>query len=228
MNQDSMTDVSWWDEPQNVTYFAQKPPDERIARRLCALSERPSKKALDIGCGGGRHTELLWRLGFHWHACDVHQGMLEATRQRMSRYVDCSLAEQRIIFGSIEHLPYVDQSFDVVVVTGVLHQARNLHGYEQAIQELARVTRPGAILCVNIFTNAVADEHYEQIDEYSVRTREGLVMTLLSKALFYDLMHRHGLSLEDELAEDVKIENTGPRAILRAHFYRREGHHGLV
>ena len=45
-------------------------------------------------------------------------------------------------------------------------------------------------------------------------------MTLLPKELFYTLMEAEGLQLETELAEDIKLENTGPRAVLRSNFIK--------
>lgn len=211
----------WWNNAEIVNYFQRKPADPRIVRRLQSVSAREQKKALDLGCGGGRHTQVLCQLGFDWYACDIQPSMIKATRQRLAQYASLPLVYQKVTYGTMGSLPYKNNTFDVVVTTGVLHQAPNYHAYERAVSELSRVAKPGAIICLNIFTNAVLDKRYQFVDTYTVVTPENLYMTLLPKTVFYKLMSQYHLYLEEEFSEDQVLENTGPRAVLRAHFLKR-------
>ncbi|MAZ67376.1 hypothetical protein CL652_01235 [bacterium] len=210
----------FWNNSQNVNYFSQKPADPRIVKRLEELmsDDRPNYKlsALDLGCGGGRHTEMLLNMGFETSVLDLNPQMLQATVKRVGKKNLHSVKR-----GSIVKLPFEDKSFDIVVTTGVLHQAKNFHEYQVAISELSRILKPGGIVCLNIFTSALLDETYTRLsDAFAYQTKEGLDMTLLSKTTFYELMEWYGLALEYELSEDSVEENTGKRSVLRCNFVK--------
>lgn len=67
------------------------------------------------------------------------------------------------------------------------------------------------------------DETYTKTndDEFSYITKEGLSMCLINKNTFYKLMKKYNFTLMEELSEDVKQENTGPRAALRCNFIKK-------
>lgn len=212
---------NFWNSPKNVSYFRDKPADFRIRGRLeRLLGESVTNNgltALDLGCGGGRHTEMLLDMGFKTSILDLNPQMLRCTIKRVGRSRLASVAK-----GSITRLPFKDQAFDVVVTTGVLHQARSLHEYELAIGELARTVKAGGVVCLNIFTSSILDETYIRLPQAFVyQTKEGLDMSLLPKSTFYELMNWYGLALEEEVSEDVVDENTGKRSVLRCNFMKK-------
>lgn len=211
---------SFWNSARNVAYFRDKEADPRINKRLLAyLSEEGqvgSIQALDLGCGGGRHTKLLVDLGFLTSAVDLNPQMLQCTIDRVGKHNLSSIKK-----ASIVKLPFKGAIFDVVITTGVLHQARNLSEYDQAIAELSRVTKPRGLVCLNIFTSHKLDSSYVKLSSaFAYMTKEGLEMTLLSKQCFYEMMEWHGFLLEEELSEDVVQENTGVRSVLRCNFIK--------
>lgn len=220
MTKSRLTDPErlFWNEEQMVAYFASKEPDFRIRRRLSCVSSPSNKRALDLGCGGGRHTELLCKMSFRIYASDLSAAMVETTKNRMRRYVGGQELDKNIVQASMQKLPFSDRSFDVVVATGVLHQAKNYFDYYRALKELGRVCKKGCVVCLNVFTDKVWDDTYTKKGKYTVITKEGLVMTLLPKNKFISAMRRHGFALEEDLGVDIKLENTGPRAVFRANF----------
>lgn len=209
-------EFDFWNNPDMVGYFASKPADPVIADRLAQLEVPQGAPALDLGCGGGRHSQLLAEMGFSVYGVDVNPAMIEATRLRF---------EQRGLSGSftqmsIGELGFRDNSFSVAVSTGVLHQAKTLDEYNRALSEISRVLNNNGLFSMNIFTNSVWDETYTVPDKnepYTVVTQEGLWMTLLSKDMLYKMASTHNLLLEQEVIEELRQENTGPRAVLRAH-----------
>ncbi len=208
----------FWNTSENVAYFKSKPADPRVEKRLSLSLEgiRHTPVALDLGCGGGRHTELLVRMGFHTHAVDLNPGMLRCTKERVGAQNLKSLRR-----ASIKKLPFRSSFFDAVVTTGVLHQAKSFAEYEQAVNELSRVLKPRGIVCLNIFTAKTLDTSYiKEKKAFAYKTKEGLDMTLLSKEMFYELMSWYGLILETEISEDVVQENTGERSVLRCNFIK--------
>lgn len=216
-------DYKFWNSDDNVKYFEKKPADPRIVSYLETMPDEkaPEMNALDLGCGGGRHTEMLALKGFSTYAVDVNPAMLEATRERVAHLPGKNIPV--IQEGSITSIPFSDNFFDIVVTTGVLHQARSQEEYRTAIAELSRVCKQGAVILLNIFTNRDIDPTYTFLDEAKtvVKTREGLLMTLLPKEQFYAMMTDENLMLDEEYVEELKEENTGPRTVLRARFIKK-------
>jgi ubiquinone/menaquinone biosynthesis C-methylase UbiE len=208
----------FWNSDKNIKYFKEKPADPRIEKRLLELKDNSNTDlvALDLGCGGGRHTELLLKLGFSTHVIDLNPQMLKCTKNRVGVKNLKTLKR-----ASITKLPFPDKIFDVVVTTGVLHQAKNITEYQAAISEVSRVLKIGGIICLNIFTSTRLDPTYKKNkDVSSFQTKEGLDMTLLSKDMFYEIMNWYNLKLEKEISEDFVQENTGERSVLRCNFIK--------
>lgn len=208
----------FWNNRENVEYFKNKPADYRIRARLTQLKESSSKtmSALDLGCGGGRHTELLIQLGFETSIVDINPAMISCTKRRVGREKLRSIKK-----ASLLRLPFHNESFNAVIATGVLHQVRNIQEYDTAIKELSRILKPNGIVCLNVFTNKKLDSAYIKLKPaFTYKTKEGLIMTLLSKRAFYEMMQWHDLRLECELSEDIVEENTGIRSVLRCNFIK--------
>ena len=202
----------WWNLDETVQYFMSKKADPLIVDRLKLVENREQKAALDLGCGGGRHTELLVALGFTVWACDVNESMVEATRARVPAIAD------RITQSSMLSLQYPADNFDVVVSTGVFHQAMSMREYETVLCEVGRVMRSNGILAMNIFVRSHLDTTLELISEreHVYKTHEGLHMTLLTPHEFIEHAERAQLELESAVEPQVRIEPTGTRVVWKA------------
>lgn len=213
--QQSRETIQFWNDTEITEYFKSKQADPRLVDFVSGLGDTAGLRALDLGCGGGRHSEFIAQNNFVTSAVDINLRMLETTRERVAHIgkpIDIQL-------GSILDIPHNDHEFDIILATGVLHQAQNVDQYKTAIQELSRVLKPEAFTFLNIFTNSVWDDTYTQLeDKYAVMTQEGLTMTLLPKELFIEMMADEGLQIFIDYGEDIKQENTGPRAVYRAVF----------
>ena len=143
--------------------------------------------------------------------------MIKTTKKRVVKCVDNLTIKK----GGINNIPF-NEKFDVIIATGVLHQAKSFEEYEKAIKEIDRVSKKGTLVCMNVFTNKTMDKTYQVINQKHtvVITNEGLWMTLLSKNDIYALFLKYGFNLEKEISEDIKMENTGPRVVLRANFIK--------
>jgi len=93
---------------------------------------------LEIGCGAGHLTMRLAERGLRVNAVDASQAMVDVTSQRMAQ---AGLAERVTVRTADVHaLPFEAGSFDLVVAVGVIPW---LHSPAAAVQEMARVLRPG-------------------------------------------------------------------------------------
>jgi ubiquinone/menaquinone biosynthesis C-methylase UbiE len=211
-----MNDRRWWHEDRTVDYFRQKPADPLIVERLSQITDREHKAALDLGCGGGRHSEMLVGFGFSVSACDVNDSMVNATKTRLPEIVE------RIVHASMLSLPFADTSFDCIVSTGVFHQATTLAEYQTALAEASRVMRPGGILAMNIFVRDNLDDSLTLTNEsdHLYTTRENLQMILLTPDEFTTLAGKAGLRIESVADLKVVKEPTGTRTVWKAFFVK--------
>jgi len=88
------------------------PPSDHLLRTLAAVPV--SSTILDLGCGRGRHTEPLLRLGFPVHACDPRPDAVEAARDRVGGLVEGE-ADAFVHRTSLDALDALDATFNWVV-----------------------------------------------------------------------------------------------------------------
>lgn len=102
------------------------------------LDDIGSGRALDAGCGTGRHAGRLAELGFTTIGVDATEGMLAVARSKHP--------EVEFRTGRLESLPLDDDSVDVVVSALAVCHAPEL---DPVLAEFARVTRPGGTIIVS-------------------------------------------------------------------------------
>jgi ubiquinone/menaquinone biosynthesis C-methylase UbiE len=99
-------------------------------------------KAIDLGCGDGTHVAFLRERGVHALGVDFSAQLIRSgmdRRPELRRYA---------CVGDILRTPYPDESFDVGIVTGVLHHIHSRADQEAAIREGLRILRPGGRLII--------------------------------------------------------------------------------
>ena len=118
---------------------------------LARLRLAPGDSLLDMGCGGGRHAFAALRLGARVVALDadgaevkgVH-GMMEAMAEAGEVPVP---GDGSAVQGDALALPFADGAFDRVIASEVLE---HIPDDASAIDELARVLRPGGRMAVTV------------------------------------------------------------------------------
>jgi SAM-dependent methyltransferase len=125
-------------DPEHYYGEASKLLRTRFERNGFDLSFCRGRTALDAGCGGGRYTVALKRLGFDAvTGVDFSEDGLASARERLAKSGDDGI---RFVQSNVLSLPFDDASFDFVFSNGVLHHTRDP---ERGFQELLRVLRPG-------------------------------------------------------------------------------------
>lgn len=126
-----------FDLEENLWWFvAQRRITEALLRKHLKPSPAPLK-VLDAGCGTGGQLEQLQRFG-QVTSFDFEPLAVEyfASRQR-----------GRILVASTDAVPFADNSFDLVTSFDVVCQLPSPND-QQALNELARVLKPGGTLYV--------------------------------------------------------------------------------
>ncbi len=99
------------------------------------------KTVLDIGCGDGLLSSGIARRGGAVTGLDVDPMMIRSAQQRAQR----ERTQLGLVLGSAKDLPFKEAGFDLVLAVTTLCFVRNA---EQAVEEMARVLKPGGRLLI--------------------------------------------------------------------------------
>ena len=101
-------------------------------------------RLLEVGCGMGTDLLQFSRGGARCVGVDLTPRSIEITQHRFQLYG----ADGAFMISDAEHLPFLDESFEVVYSNGVLHHTPDTAG---AIREVHRVLRPGGVAKVMLY-----------------------------------------------------------------------------
>jgi ubiquinone/menaquinone biosynthesis C-methylase UbiE len=105
---------------------------QRFALEMVEAAIPASAAILDAGCGSGEMSAKLMERGYAVWGIDVAKPMIGHARTH------CGAA--RFGVADIEHIPFPDDTFDMVVSLGVIDY---LDSDDHALREIRRVLRPG-------------------------------------------------------------------------------------
>jgi SAM-dependent methyltransferase len=112
--------------------------------QLMGFDKFRDARLLEIGCGMGTDLLQFARGGACCIGIDLTPRSIEITRHRFRLYD----AGGAFMISDGEHLPFRDESFDVIYSNGVLHHTPDTAG---AIREVHRVLRPGGTAKVMLY-----------------------------------------------------------------------------
>ena len=103
------------------------------------------KQVLELATGTGLIAKHIVRSADHIEATDASKEMIEQAKQ--------GVKSTKLYFSvqDMFHLPYADQSFDVVIVANALHIVPEP---EKALSEIRRVLKDDGVLVAPTFTHA--------------------------------------------------------------------------
>lgn len=202
----------FWNDYENIKWFKDEPASPYWVDFFRNFIDR-KMTVLDLGCGAGRNTEVLFKLGFDVYASDFYENMVATTKKRLSGAGMLDF-ENKISRGDMLNINFPDNFFDAVVSNGVLHNAYDLDELEKAILEIARVLKSGGYLCFNLFSsNQVAS--FRNIGDSVYVTKEELIMTLVNGKEFEIICSRYDLRPSSPIVQYQREVTTGMRSIMR-------------
>jgi arsenite methyltransferase len=106
-----------------------------------SLSElAPGERVVDVGCGAGTDTLVAAQMvgaSGRVTGIDMTHEMLEKARRAAG---EMGMANVELVEGEVEHLPFEDASFDVVISNGVIDL---IPDKDAVFSEIFRVLEPG-------------------------------------------------------------------------------------
>lgn len=111
-------------------------PAYALSTRLLNLDHHCGENILEVGCGMGLDVVEYLRHGLRVSAVDVSRRSVELTR----RLLDQRGMRARLLMADAEHLPFPEETFQLVVARGILMYTPD---ETRAISEVYRVLKPG-------------------------------------------------------------------------------------
>jgi len=145
----------------------------------------PGRRVLDLGCGLGRFTHGLLRLGAQVTASDQSANGLKRTHELCSEWAESLTLLQRDLLDWDE-----EADFDLVFCYGVVHHTGNTY---RAIRNAATKVRPGGRLFLMVYGYPETLAEYRELNTYESLRREFRGMPLDERK--QTLLERYGPDL---------------------------------
>lgn len=165
---------------------------------LNVLGLKDGQRALDLGCGAGRHVHAMYyHSECHVVGLDLGFEDVRRTRDGFRACPDMDPETKRsysLTVGNALLLPFPDASFDKVLCSEVLE---HIPDYGQALNEINRILKPGGTLAVSVprfwpewVCWALSDDYHNEPGGHVRIFREGeLKGAVESRGLSF--FHRH-------------------------------------
>ncbi|WP_281276556.1 class I SAM-dependent methyltransferase [Tengunoibacter tsumagoiensis] len=146
---------------------------KQVQRKIMDLAQfQPGEAVLDVGCGTGSMTQLIGQcVGVTGTIYGLDPGPKQIARaQAKANQSGLSITYQ---VGVIEHLPYPDQSFDVVLSTFMMHVLPD-NVKQQGLAEIVRVLKPGGRVIIVDFKRPESSAQPSEKPEHTGPWKSGV------------------------------------------------------
>ena len=117
---------------------------ENVLRLLDDYAKNRSLRILDIGCGPGGVMQEVLKRKHNVVGVDISEEMLKEAREISKKYNHGRIT---CINGDMEYLPFLKDSFDVVLCLGVLQY---LQSDRKSISEISGVVKTGGLVIITL------------------------------------------------------------------------------
>lgn len=202
----------FWNQKNTVLSFANRLCSKYITDeidRICSTDN--IFNVLDVGCGGGRYSRYIKNKRLHVIAVDKNSAMVDIVKNYGIEAIKCKM----------DNMCFENNTFDLVLSIGVLHNATSLKEYKAAVNEIYRVMKPNAHCLLSIFTNSIITDDLKYIGDYKYIFDNGRPpMILLSKDQILKIFKEQRFIINNIIDEHTTNVETGERNVLSIHLIK--------
>ncbi|WP_162426849.1 class I SAM-dependent methyltransferase [Pontibacter pudoricolor] len=159
-------------------------------------------KLLDAGCGNGRNVYYLMQAGVKVYGADVSEAAIQRMQQ-LAKELAPTLPKRNFIVADLEHLPFQNDVFDVVICSAVLHFARSEDHFKTIVEQLWRVLKPGGMLFCRFSTTIGLEGKLQQVEGKFYHMAHGPVWFLADAEMLNQLEKQLGAERADPLKTTI-------------------------
>jgi len=156
----------------------------------------PGTRILDAGCGGGRNLIYLLREGYEIFATDTNPAAIE-----QARALAPSLPAENFRTEPIESMSFPDAFADVVLLSAVLHFARDDEHFASMLHGAWRALKPGGLFFCRL-ASTIGMQH-QHIAGRRFLSPDGAERYLVDEPLLLNLTASLGGQLIDPIKTTV-------------------------
>lgn len=191
---------NFWQKAETVKSFSEKTVSKYVTDVIDSLDIR-NKNCIDIGCGGGRYSKYLIEKDANVLAIDKNPEMFNENDKI------------NFITAIMNDIPVKDESFDLALSIGVLHNSISLDEYISSINELHRILKRGGKAVISVFTNDVIDKDLTFISAINYLPPNRPLMVLLSKEQINKYLEQAGFKINKKIDEHITNVGSGQRNV---------------
>ncbi|HEX5230310.1 MAG TPA: class I SAM-dependent methyltransferase [Bryobacteraceae bacterium] len=162
----------------------------------------PGMRIFDAGCGSGRNIVYLLQEGYEVFAADPDPRAIEAVRQ-LARSLAPTLPETNFRAAPLEALSFPDSLADVVILSAVLHFARDDQQFDTMLRGAWRVLKPGGLWFCRLASSIGIEKEVKRIAGRRFALPDGSERYLVDEPLLMDKTRDLGGVLADPLKTTV-------------------------
>jgi len=158
---------------------------------------KPNSKILDVGCGFGRHIQILASFSKKIIGIDNDEIMIRKAEQNLSNFDNVKLLLQEA-----GKLSFTDNSFDYVIcMTNTFGNFPNIR--LDVLREMKRVCKKGGKIIISVYSERALEirkKDYEKVGLHITKfengiiyTEEGLISEQFTKPQLEELFNSFGL-----------------------------------
>jgi tellurite methyltransferase len=159
------------------------------------------KKVLDIGCGGGRNLHYFLQNNYDVFGVDQSADAVNAVRSLSSALAPNNNLENFTV-ANAEDLPFIDETFDLVISSAVLHFARNGEHFDAMVNEAFRVLKPGGYFFARLASDIGIETLVKDLGNSRYLLPDGSTRFLVNQDTLLNYTNRFG-----KLHEPIKTTN---------------------
>ncbi|GAB3906786.1 class I SAM-dependent methyltransferase [Mucilaginibacter boryungensis] len=157
---------------------------------------------LDAGCGGGRNLHYFMSNGFNVYGIDADANAIAAVQQLSARLAPGNPVNNFVVSG-LEDLPYTDNSFALVICSGVLHFATDDDHFDTMLRSMWRVLKPGGFFFARLASSIGIETLIKPLGNSRYYLPDGSIRYLVNE----EALLKYTTELGGELFEPIKTTN---------------------